>query len=83
MKCVICGKEIEKSKYLHKALCSRECFCIDFWNDCLDDKAIIINGECYHDGGEKPSNYRGFLGFAGCHTLTIGEKISIILFGCD
>ena len=49
MKCVICGKEIEKSKYLHKALCSRECFCIDFWNDCLDDKAIIINGECYHD----------------------------------
>ena len=65
MKCVICGKEIEKSKYLHKALCSRECFCIDFWDDCLDDKAIIINGECYHDGGEKPSNYRGFLGFAG------------------
>ena len=65
MKCVICGKEIEKSQYSSKVLCSSECFHIDFWNDCLDDEAIIIDGECYHDGGKKPSSYIGFLGFAG------------------
>lgn len=65
MKCVICGKEIEKSKYSNKVLCSSECFNIDFWNDCIDDEAIIIDGECYHDGGKKPDGYRGFLGFAG------------------
>ena len=66
MKCVICGKEIEKSQYSNKVLCSTECFHIDFWNDCLDDEAIIIDGECYHDGGKKPSSYRGFLGFDVC-----------------
>lgn len=65
MKCVICGKEIEKSSYSNKVLCSSECFHIDFWNDCLDEAAIIINGECYHDGGMKPKDYRGFLGFDG------------------
>lgn len=65
MKCIICGKEIEKSSYTHKVICSSECFSVDFWNDCLDDKAIIINGECYHDGGMKPADYRGFLGHAG------------------
>ena len=65
MKCVICGKEIEKSKYMNKVLCSSECFHIDFWNDCIKDDAIIIDGECYHDGGRKPDGYSGFLGFAG------------------
>jgi hypothetical protein len=65
MKCVICGKEIEKSMYSNKDLCSSECFHEDFWNDCLDDTAIIVNGECYHDGGRKPEGYSGFLGHAG------------------
>ena len=65
MKCVICGKEIEKSGYSNKVLCSSECFSVDFWNDCLDDTAIIVNGECYHNGGMKPDNYSGFLGFSG------------------
>lgn len=65
MKCVICGKEIEKSMYSHKVICSSECFSVDFWNDTLDDTAIIIKGECYHDGGMKPADYRGFLGFSG------------------
>ena len=65
MKCVICGKEIEKSSYSNKVLCSSECFSVDFWNDCLDDTAIIIDGECYHDGGMKSKNYSGFLGFSG------------------
>lgn len=65
MKCIICGKEIEKSSYTHKVICSSECFSVDFWNDTLDDTAIIIDGECYHDGGMKPKNYSGFLGFSG------------------
>ena len=65
MKCVICGKEIEKSGYSHKVICSSKCFHVDFWNDCLDETAIIINGRCYHDGGVKPSGYEGFLGFDG------------------
>jgi hypothetical protein len=65
MKCIICGKEIEKSGYTHKVICSSECFSVDFWNDTLDDTAIIIDGECYHDGGMKSKNYSGFLGFSG------------------
>ena len=65
MKCIICGKEIEKSGYSHKVICSSECFSIDFWNECLDESAIIVNGECYHDGGRKPKGYSGFMGFGG------------------
>jgi hypothetical protein len=79
MKCVICGKEIEKSSYTNKALCSSECFSIDFWNDTLDNSAIIIDGVCYHDGGRKQKGYSGFMGFDG-HEFTIkmynGEIIS-------
>ena len=65
MKCIICGKEIEKSSYLHKVICSSECFHVDFWNDCLDESAIIVGGECYHDGGIKPEGYSGFMGHSG------------------
>lgn len=65
MKCIICEKEIKESKYRHKILCSDECFHIDFWNDTLDDKAIIIDGVCYHDEGKKPDNYTGILGHSG------------------
>jgi len=74
MKCVICGKEIEKSSYSNKVLCSSECFSVDFWNDCLDDTAIIIDGECYHDGGMKPKTYTGFLGFGGAlHKIKLND----------
>jgi hypothetical protein len=66
MKCVICGKEIEKSCYMNAVLCSNiECFNANFWNECIDDKAIIINGECYHDGGKKPKGDGRFLGYGG------------------
>lgn len=65
MKCVICGKEIEKSMYSNAVLCSSECFSENFWNDTLDETAIIIDGECYHDGGMKPPGYQGFQGFGG------------------
>jgi endogenous inhibitor of DNA gyrase (YacG/DUF329 family) len=62
MNCIICGKEIEKSQYMHKTLCSSKCFNIDFWNDCLDEEAIIIDGTCYHDGGKTNSSIKGFGG---------------------
>lgn len=73
MKCIICGKEVEKSMYSNACLCSSDCFSVNFWNECLDDSAIIINGECYHDGGTKPSDFKGFLGHAG-HVFTIRMK---------
>ena len=65
--CKVCGKEYTDSPYYNECcLCSRECFQIDFWNDNLDDRAIIVNGECYHDGGnvEKPVN-KSWLGHSG------------------
>lgn len=65
MKCIICGKEIEKSGYGNAVLCSSKCFTENFWNENLDETAIIINGECYHDGGMKPVGYSGFLGHGG------------------
>lgn len=65
MKCIICGKEIEKSQYMNAILCSSECFYENFWNECIDDEAIIINEECYHDGGKKPKGYSGFMGHGG------------------
>lgn len=65
MKCIICGKEIEKSNYMNAVLCSDECFSVNFWNECIDDKAIIINGKCYRDGGKKPTGYSGFMGHGG------------------
>lgn len=66
MKCEICGKEIEESLYIGMIICSQECFNIHFWNRTLDNKAIIINGKCYHDGGyvEKPVK-TSYLGHSG------------------
>lgn len=64
MKCIICGKEIEKSCYSNAVLCSSECFHENFWNECLDETAIIVNGECYHDGGKKQGS-DFLLGFGG------------------
>lgn len=63
--CKICGKPIKVIKY-SVPICSRACFYIDFWNETLDDEAIIINGECYHDGGYISNRNRyEFLGHAG------------------
>lgn len=65
--CKICGVEYTDSPYFDSCcLCSERCFHIDFWNRALDDKAIIIDGECYHDGGNKPNENRSYmLGCAG------------------
>lgn len=68
MKCVICGKEIEKSQYSNAVLCSGTCFYKHFWNEIVAEKKqhIIINGECYRDGGNVDNpNYYDFLGYSG------------------
>ena len=68
MKCVICGKEIEKSQYSNAVLCSGACFYKNFWNEIVAEKEqhIIINGECYRDGGNVDNpNYYDFLGHSG------------------
>lgn len=51
-KCRVCGKEYEGMPfYITKSVCSAECYHEDYWNNRLDDKAIIIKGHCYHDHG--------------------------------
>jgi len=67
MNCVICKKEIDKSMFTNKTLCSSECFQIDFWNDNIEIKDELhiarINGEQYCIGNENRSNpFRGFGG---------------------
>jgi endogenous inhibitor of DNA gyrase (YacG/DUF329 family) len=67
LQCIICGKEIEKSSYSHKIICSSECFHIDFWNDNVeikdDPKVVRVNGEQYYIGKENShSLFRGFGG---------------------
>lgn len=68
MKCVICGKEIEKSCYSNATLCSSKCFHKHFWKEIIaeKDQHIVINGECYCDGGnvDQP-NKNSWLGFSG------------------
>ena len=65
---MICGKEIEKSQYSNAVLCSGTCFYKNFWNEIVAEKEqhIIINGECYRDGGNVDNpNYYDFLGYSG------------------
>lgn len=65
MKCEVCGKEIEKSKQLHKVLCSSKCFTTDFWNDITThkDEYVIINGRSYYVADENATGpFRGFDG---------------------
>lgn len=66
VKCIICGKELDKSKYTHKDLCSRECFNIDYWNDKIENfnsQNVVIDGKMYKIGSENGSY--GFKGFGG------------------
>jgi len=85
MKCVICGKEIKKSMYMNAVLCSDKCFSKHFWQETLDDNAIIINGKCYHIGDENDTGY--FRGFGGAkytikkHDGTIIETTNLWLNG--
>lgn len=65
MKCEVCGKEIEKSKYTNKLLCSDKCFTTNFWNDIAThkDEYLIIKGSSYYVADENATGpFRGFGG---------------------
>lgn len=71
MKCMICGKEVKHNYYSKNSkfygLCGdSKCFIERFWQVTLDDKAVIINGTCYHVG-EEPKDLKNTyeLGFEG------------------
>ena len=65
MICEICGKEFNKLQYngSYKNICSHDCFDVKFWNENLDEDAIIINGSCCYVGDENSSS--SFRGYAG------------------
>ena len=65
MKCQVCGKEIDKSKYSNGIICSPECFERNFWLEKIrnKDQYIIVNNEIYAIGEEdSKSIFRGFGG---------------------
>ena len=66
MKCEICGKEIEKSKYWNAVLCSSECYEKHFWLNKIKHKNDLniarINGVHYYIGEENTYGMRGFDG---------------------
>jgi len=67
MKCIICKKEIEESRYSNKDLCSSECHNIDFWNDYVlranEKKIARIDGSHYVISPDNPN--AAFKGFGG------------------
>ena len=68
VRCEICGKEIEKSKYSGCIICSGECFDKNFWKRIIKEKEkhIIINGVCYCDAGNVDNPLQSmFLGHSG------------------
>lgn len=71
VKCVICGKEIEKSKYYDTILCSSECFSTNYWNEYAKDmgyRNVIIDGKAYYinsfysENDDRKSSWKGFSG---------------------
>lgn len=66
MRCIICNKEIEKSKYSSFVLCSSECFHINFWNELVGIKdkphVVRVDGTHYSIGRENEGGMRGFGG---------------------
>ena len=59
MKCEICGKEIEKSRYVGCVICGSKCFNEYYWRKVVSekDRYIIIGGKCYCDAGEREQPY--------------------------
>ena len=75
MKCSVCGKEVKEFMYSGN-ICSDKCFTKNFWEEALDDSAVIINGKCYHIGDEDSTSY--FRGFGGRPIVIIfndGRKV--------
>lgn len=72
----VCGKNFDTSPLDSKSICSDECYHKHFWTEALDNKAIIVNGECYHVGPENsPAILRGFGGRKFVIQLKDGRKI--------
>ena len=61
MKCDICGREVEQTLYAGGCFCSHDCWLKNFWNETLDEEAIVVNGRCYHIGSST-DNPKGFDG---------------------
>ena len=73
----VCGKNFDTSPLDSKSICSDECYHKHFWTEALDNKAIIVNGECYHVGPENSSTVlRGFGGRKFIIQLKNGRKIT-------
>lgn len=67
MKCVICGKEIEKSLYSNDTLCSDECFSKHYWLERVNRQdvktQVVVNHNVYQIEDENSSSsFRGFYG---------------------
>lgn len=80
MNCVICNKEIEKSSFDHKVICSDECFYIDFWNDKVkikdNPRTVRIDGKHYHISNENSENpFRGFGGHKNVIRFFDGREV--------
>ena len=80
MHCVICGKEISKSMFTNKILCSSECYQIDFWDEFTiaknDPQIARIKGEQYYICDEGRSGFKGFCGRRFCIRFFDGREIT-------
>lgn len=82
MKCEICGKEFEKSRWYKpfNLICSNDCFSEKLWRDIeqeqlLHNNRIIIDGKCYYNSTNKNSSFKGFGGTKFKIRMFTGEII--------
>ena len=65
MKCIVCGKEVEKLMYTNGCCCD-ECFTIKFWDDVSKEKGnILIDGDVYYPDGYNENADGRWRGFGG------------------
>lgn len=80
MKCQVCGKEIEKSRYSNGIICSDKCFYKDYWLEYVRTKDnpnhVVINGTHYVVGNE--ANNGCFRGFGGKRFVILKNKEIIV-----
>lgn len=80
MKCEVCGKEIEKSKYYSCCVCSTECFTKAYWLDRIKHKnsktQVVINGIVYQIEREDAVGMRGFDGSKYTIEFFDGRKVT-------
>jgi|AntAceMinimDraft_4_1070372.scaffolds.fasta_scaffold22341_6 hypothetical protein len=66
MNCVICNKEIEKSRFTNAILCSSECHKDHFWLEKIelhDELTVVVDHTRYHIAEDSPGAY--FKGHGG------------------